>query len=74
MTPFTLTEAEVREWTGAVRKSRQAAWLRERRVPFEVGADGRLKVARYAAEAVMGVTGRNRTPRGPNLEALRKAS
>lgn len=71
---FTLTEAELRAWTGAVRKSRQAAWLRERGIRFEIGADTRVKVARHAAEAAMGTGGRTRTPRGPNLDALRKAS
>jgi hypothetical protein len=72
---FTLTEVELREWTGAVRKSRQRDWLLERKIPFQVGADGKVKVARHVAEAAMGVTGaRTRTPRGPNLDALRKAS
>jgi hypothetical protein len=71
---FTLTEAELREWTGAVRKTRQAAWLKERGIRYEFGADGRIKVARHAAEAAMGTAGRTRTPRGPNLDALRKAS
>lgn len=72
---FTLTEVELRELTGAVRKTRQAAWLAERKIRYEFGADGKIKVARHAAEAFMGgPKARTATPRGPNLDALKKAS
>lgn len=73
---YTLTEAEVRSLTGAVRKSKQMEWFISRGVPCELGADGKVKVARAAADALM-LPSRSRqrpTARGPNLDALKKAS
>ena len=41
-----LTPDEVAELTGYQQQSRQVRWLRDRRYPFDLGADGKPRVLR----------------------------
>jgi hypothetical protein len=49
-----LTPEELEALTGYGQKAKQAAWLRDRRYPFELGADGRPRVLRSYVEKRLG--------------------
>ena len=75
MSDWQLSEAEVREITGAVHRRKQLEWLVANGVPAALGADNKVKVLREAYERRMLPSQGRGTPRrtGPNLAALRKA-
>lgn len=73
---YLLADQEVRALTGAAHRRKQLAWLAERGIRAEIGADGRVKVLREAVDRYMLPAQARRTSArtGPNLDALRKAS
>lgn len=54
MTSLTLTADELVDITGRKKKSMQIEWLRTRRWVFELDANGKPKVSRAHAEAMLG--------------------
>ena len=49
-----LTDTDIAELTGLVRKSAQIRWLREHRYLHEIDAHGRPKVLLYHVQAKLG--------------------
>lgn len=49
-----LTEEDLATLTGRARAKEQIEWLRQRRYPFEIGADGKPKVLRSFVNAKLG--------------------
>ena len=75
MSEFLLSPVEVADLTGATYRSRQTRWLRENGYPFEIGADGKVKVLRAAVDArMMPSHARAKAKTEPNLTLLKKAS
>jgi hypothetical protein len=58
-----LTQDEVQALTGYKRPSYQCAWLRERGWTFELGADGRPRIAREHAQRQLGALHSRTDPR-----------
>ena len=48
--PFFLTDEEVRQLTGRVRKPQQVQWLKDQAIPFRVNATGNPIIVRSAIE------------------------
>lgn len=73
--PLTLTQAEVREACGAIRRAKQLAWFHQQGIPAAVGMDGKVKVLRDAYRAKMmpsAAVTRTRAKTEPRLDLLRK--
>ena len=57
-----LTPDELAELTGYQQQSRQIRWLRDRRYPFDLGADGKPRVLRSYVERRLGDAPTKREP------------
>lgn len=74
---LTLTQAEIREATGAIHRVKQMTWFLQQGIPAVLGADGKVKVLRDAYRAKMMPSGnvtRARSKTEPRLDLLKKAS
>lgn len=67
-----LSREELEALTERKRKADQVAWLRSRRIPYLVGANGHPRVSRAFVENVLAGR-RNVTEPEPNFDALRSA-
>lgn len=74
---LTLTQAELREATGAIHRTKQMSWCLQQGIPAVLGADGKVKVLREAYRAKMmpsSAAPRTRAKTEPRLDLLKKAS
>lgn len=58
-----LNPDQLKELTGCKRKSGMVAWLKDRRYPFEIGADGWPKVLATYVQAKLGGIPHKHEPR-----------
>lgn len=57
-----LTVEDLKDLTGCHRKAGMIAWLKDRRYPFEIGADGWPKVLKAFVQAKLGGVPNKREP------------
>ena len=73
--PLLITPDELADLTDYKRAASQVGWLRERGIPFDVGASGRPKVLRSVILTRLGVDQQIPDPAvtAPNVVSLQKA-